>query len=116
MNTAVAQMDKVTQQNAASAEECASASEELSAQAETLKGIVGDMVALVTGSRRQFSVSGFTPPRRPAGGAARLTARRAPGIALTSAKPRQLPAPPAPPKVMKPNEVIPLGGDDFKDF
>ncbi|MHC4611781.1 MAG: methyl-accepting chemotaxis protein, partial [Planctomycetota bacterium] len=36
VNTAVGQMDKVTQQNAAGAEECASASEELSAQAETV--------------------------------------------------------------------------------
>jgi len=41
VNTAVAQMDKVTQQNAANAEESASAAEELSSQAEELQGMVG---------------------------------------------------------------------------
>ncbi|MHC4884603.1 MAG: methyl-accepting chemotaxis protein [Planctomycetota bacterium] len=49
VNTAVAQMDKVTQQNAANAEESASASEELSAQAEQMKDIVGELAALVGG-------------------------------------------------------------------
>jgi methyl-accepting chemotaxis protein len=41
INTAVAQMDKVTQQNAANSEESASASEELSSQAEELQKMVG---------------------------------------------------------------------------
>jgi methyl-accepting chemotaxis protein len=45
-------MDKVTQQNAAGAEECASASEELSAQAETVKGMVDELTAVVSGSGR----------------------------------------------------------------
>ena len=49
VNTAVSQMDKVTQQNAAGAEESASAAEELSAQAQTVKGMVGELVALVGG-------------------------------------------------------------------
>ncbi len=40
VNTAVAQMDKVTQANAEAAEQCASAAEELSAQADSLKGVV----------------------------------------------------------------------------
>jgi methyl-accepting chemotaxis protein len=40
VNTAVAQMDKVTQQNAANSEESASASEELSSQAEELQSMV----------------------------------------------------------------------------
>jgi methyl-accepting chemotaxis protein len=50
VNTAVSQMDKVTQQNAANAEESASASEELSAQAEQMQGIVSELVTLVGGS------------------------------------------------------------------
>jgi len=53
VNTAVGQMDKVTQQNAANAEESASASEELSAQAETMAGIVDELVSLVSGSSAQ---------------------------------------------------------------
>ena len=48
-NTAVAQMDKVTQQNAANAEESASASKELSAQAQAVKAIIGELVSLVGG-------------------------------------------------------------------
>ncbi len=50
INTAVAQMDKVTQQNAANAEESASASEELNAQAEALNAIVEQLVSLVEGA------------------------------------------------------------------
>ena len=50
VNTAVAQMDKVTQQNASGAEESASASEELAAQAQNVKGMVNELVALVGGS------------------------------------------------------------------
>jgi len=49
INTAVGQMDRVTQSNAAAAEESASAAEELAAQAETLKTIVTDLVVLVDG-------------------------------------------------------------------
>jgi hypothetical protein len=43
-------MDKVTQSNAASAEESASASEELTAQAETMRESVRSLEALVGGS------------------------------------------------------------------
>jgi len=50
LNTAVAQMDKVTQQNAANAQESASASAELNAQAESVKGVVDQLVSLVEGS------------------------------------------------------------------
>ncbi len=50
VNTAVSQMDKVTQQNAANAEESASASEELSAQAESMQQVVQELVTLVGGA------------------------------------------------------------------
>ncbi len=43
-------MDKVIQQDAASAEESASASEEMNAQAERMKDFVGELVALVEGT------------------------------------------------------------------
>ena len=51
VNTAVSEMDKVTQQNAAGAEESASAAEELSAQAATLKGVVEELGAMVSGAQ-----------------------------------------------------------------
>ena len=51
VNTAVSQMDKVTQQNAANAEESASASEELSSQAGHMDQIVKELAALVGGNK-----------------------------------------------------------------
>lgn len=72
VNTAVAQMDKVTQQNAANAEQTASASEELSAQAESMLSSVEELVVLVNGasaknsSARKASLKGsdFKPASR----------------------------------------------------
>jgi methyl-accepting chemotaxis protein len=49
INTAVGQMDKVTQSNAANAEESAAASEELNAQAMSMKEAVTELLALVGG-------------------------------------------------------------------
>ena len=43
-------MDYVTQKNAASAEESASASEELNAQAESMLDIVGELMTIIGGS------------------------------------------------------------------
>jgi methyl-accepting chemotaxis protein len=50
INTAVAEMDKVVQNNASSAEESASASEEMNAQAEQMRDMVGELVSLVEGT------------------------------------------------------------------
>jgi methyl-accepting chemotaxis protein len=47
VNKAMGEMDTVTQQNAANAEESAAAAEELSAQAETMQGFVDDLVNMV---------------------------------------------------------------------
>ena len=49
VNTAVGQMDKVTQSNAANAEESASATEKLNAQAESMREAVNDLQRLVDG-------------------------------------------------------------------
>lgn len=49
INTAVSEMDRLTQQNAAGAEESASSAEELSAQANTMLAMVSDLVQVVTG-------------------------------------------------------------------
>ncbi|HSR10750.1 MAG TPA: methyl-accepting chemotaxis protein, partial [Thermodesulfobacteriota bacterium] len=52
VSRAVADMDKVTQTNAASAEESASAAEQLNGQAERVKEIVEKLARLVRGQRR----------------------------------------------------------------
>ena len=51
VNIAVNEMDKVVQQNAANAEESASASEEMAAQAEQLREYVYDLIILVAGRK-----------------------------------------------------------------
>jgi methyl-accepting chemotaxis protein len=51
VNTAVTEMDKVTQSNAASAEESASAAEEMTAQAEALKEAVTELLRMVDGHK-----------------------------------------------------------------
>jgi len=82
---AVSQMDKVTQGNAAGAEESASASEELSAQAEMMRDSVRSLQGLVGGgAAAATSVAASTAP----GPVERPVAR-----ALTATKP-QLQVPP----------------------
>jgi methyl-accepting chemotaxis protein len=59
INTAVGQMDQVTQSNAASAEESAAASEELNAQAVTMKESVEELMRLVEGDRQTAKAQTF---------------------------------------------------------
>jgi methyl-accepting chemotaxis protein len=104
INKAVSEMNSVTQQVAANAEESASASEELNAQSEQMKGVVGELVALVGGGANGHQAAS----RRPAAGlknrlgSLRQTLGR--GKAPAAGGPR------------KPEQVIPLEDDNFKDF
>jgi methyl-accepting chemotaxis protein len=114
VNTAVAEMDKVTQSTAASAEESAAASEELNAQAEQMKVFVEDLVRVV-GGNVDGSRSVHTSAISHAG-----NGRKAAGHSHLSLK--------APVKktvsqgVFKakgkttPEEIIPMGDGQFKDF
>jgi methyl-accepting chemotaxis protein len=61
INSAIAQMEKVTQSNASSAEESASAAEELSAQAETLRDLVGKLRRLVGGKTEGTNTQFHSP-------------------------------------------------------
>jgi methyl-accepting chemotaxis protein len=66
INTAVSEMDKVTQENAAGAEESASAAEQLNAQAQTVKGMVDELMALVGRTNAsQTSIRTAAPGQRP---------------------------------------------------
>ena len=70
VNMAVSQMDKVTQSNAASAEENAASSEEMSAQAATLQDIVGQLQKIVSDQQPSAaSRPAGQPARRPAAAA-----------------------------------------------
>lgn len=60
INSAVSQMDRVTQQNASAAEESAAASEEMAAQSSSAKGFVDELVQMVKGSDGSSPVSTST--------------------------------------------------------
>jgi methyl-accepting chemotaxis protein len=67
VNSSVSQMDKVTQANAANAEESASASEELNTEAVQLNTVVNELTAIVGGSATQTQAAAKTavPNRGP---------------------------------------------------
>jgi methyl-accepting chemotaxis protein len=115
-------MDTVVQSNAANAEESASAAEELFAQAEQMKGVVGGLVTLVSGNNDHSHASPRTrlslPGTRPRSGLA-PTPPRAALAAGPGSHPDQAFSPrPSNGKSrpLSPEEVIPLETDGFKDF
>jgi methyl-accepting chemotaxis protein len=107
INLAAGEMDKIVQQNAANAEESASASEEMSAQAMQMRQFVADLLAVVGGSgngnSHHITITEQSPktdefPLAPAIKARKLeTTGRGAGI-------------------VKPELVIPMEDQDFKDF
>lgn len=117
INTAVTQVDKVTQSNAANAEESAAAAEELNAQAEAMKQSVGGLLALVSGrdSRSLPGSSGPAPVRRP-----RLHDEREPIAPAAKAHKSGGPisktlVPPLPGNAAAPKAAIPMPGE-FHEF
>jgi methyl-accepting chemotaxis protein len=117
VNIAVTQMDRVTQTNAASAEESASASEELNGQAESLKDAVANLQQLVGGSGQSQSAEHIALQRKIVR-AKTAASRKAAPVALqgngtthrTHRKSVPLAASPA-----RRDEEIPLEGD-FENF
>ncbi|MDY6792842.1 MAG: methyl-accepting chemotaxis protein [Thermodesulfobacteriota bacterium] len=112
VNVAVTEMDKVVQANAAGAEETASASEEMNAKAEEMKGFVGNLVTLVTGSsngKRSYTDSAKPAKKVPSGKKAKVAQPVSEaGKALKKMVAHQA-------NEVSPQQVIPLD-DDFKDF
>ncbi len=112
INSAVGQMDKVTQSNAASAEESAAAAEELNAQSLAMKQAVGELMMLVSGTITGNSsrAQGFAQP---------ITTVASHGHMNGSGKARF-----SKPLAVKRSEPVTHGGDrnaiplegDFKDF
>ena len=123
VNTAVTQMDKVTQSNAANAEESAAAAEELNAQAEALKAAVAQLLRLVDGAGSQ-SIASASPTTVRNPGANRSAGRtNKPAVVAHSNGHGHHPAPtrakqPAPAPALASSTrhaEIPMEGD-FKDF
>jgi methyl-accepting chemotaxis protein len=59
LNSAVGEMDQVTQSSAASAEESASAAQEMKAQVQLMKQVVGSLMQLVGDGRELAEAAGF---------------------------------------------------------
>jgi methyl-accepting chemotaxis protein len=119
VNTAVTQMDKVTQSNAASAEESASAAEEMTAQAESLKEAVAELLRLVDGQKSYqgstAKVSAARPVRYPTATATSRARVTPPGNGGEAPARATRPAPALVTAGGRKNGGIPMEGD-FKDF
>jgi methyl-accepting chemotaxis protein len=102
ISTAMSQMDKVTQSNAASAEESASAAGQLTIQAEHLMHAVDDMSFIVYGTHINAIAPGKNPNKRPPKPKANLNPAPAP--------PRKQPA-----RVAE-TKALPMDSDDDFEF
>jgi methyl-accepting chemotaxis protein len=92
VNIAVSQMDKVTQSNAASAEESASAAQELNAQAHVLRGVVGELLKLVGSANEPISTGDASAPKPAAADAPRKPAVAPAGKTSSNGHGRKSPA------------------------
>ncbi len=114
VNIAVTEMDKVTQQNAATAEESASASEELNAQAEEMKAFVGELAAMVGGNATALQDRSGSLRRPKIGGPARQSPKKALTVVKKPLKGKAMTLNRA--QEIHPNDIIPMDENDFKDF
>ncbi|MDR2340425.1 MAG: methyl-accepting chemotaxis protein [Deltaproteobacteria bacterium] len=101
ITTAMSQMDKVTQSNAASAEESASAAGQLSIQAENLMRAVDDMSGIVYGNS--------APP-------AHTSSRGKPAGPSQKPKPALSPPPARKPARQAETKALPMDSDDDFEF
>jgi methyl-accepting chemotaxis protein len=109
VNTAVTEMDKVTQSNAANAEESASAAEEMNSQAEQMKAMVRELAAIVGGSDNGAAKNSASIERVSKNQRQRALAAPAKKDINKAMLVHQA-------KKVTPEQVIPLGDEDFKDF
>lgn len=114
INRAVAEMDKVTQQNAANAEESASASEELSAQSQQMMDYVHQLTTLVGGTAASGSLHSGTRSRTISHSSRLIKPQIHKSFPKKLSK--QTPASATAAREVRPEQVIPLDDDDFNDF
>ena len=119
MNTAVTEMDRVTQQTAANAEESASAAEEMNAQAQQMRSYVEELAGVIGGDTNEGE-AGSAPKalalELPEGMSERR--KKLPRSASLGEKAAGKVSP-KPKKIVRPEVLIPFGEDgneNFKDF
>lgn len=109
ISTAVDEMNQVTQKNAAGAEESASASQQMNAQADAMRTLVTDLVGMVgahgetygTKVPKKMELHGKTFPKRPGSGSA-------PKLTASKERPAD--------REVRPEQLIPMDENDFSDF
>lgn len=111
VNIAVAEMEKVTQQNAASSEESAAAAVELIAQAEQMRGFVGELENLVGAGKKAVK-------RSPAKNSAIARAVEQRAVIAPARQPAALATVAARETRSQAEQIIPLddGFNEFDDF
>ena len=102
----MAERDKVTRQNAANAEETASASEVLKSQADEMRFVLKQLMAMVDGKNGQAESAGHTR-NTAVPGASRKTLPPPGKKSTGKAKPAL---------EVSPEQVIPFEEDEFRDF
>jgi len=107
VNLAVSEMDKVTQQNAANAEESASSSEEMNAQAAQMKGMVDELVRIVGSSSQREVINDDQNIRQIQSLKNNFSHQKHQNKLTIEKKHREV----------RPEQIIPFdNNDDFKDF
>ena len=117
INTAVANMDKVTQDAVANVEESASASEEMNAQAEQMKIFICDLMQVLNGSGNMKGKVDYESAKSVHVHEAKrplvidmMKEKTGKDLLLPMTK-KGLKS-----KIVRPEDIIPLGEDKFKDF
>ena len=113
VNRAVTEMDKVTQRNASSAEESASASQQMNAQAELLKGMVHDLTSIVGNRANTEQASAMLEEE--------VVDNEENSMITSSSEKKSVPpsekkSVSAAANEVSPHQVIPFEDDDYKDF
>jgi methyl-accepting chemotaxis protein len=108
INKALQEMDTVVQSNAATAEESASASEELFAESNTLLGHVRELQALITGEGGRDSGATISQTRS--------NQARGKNTGIRPLLPQKQPQPRAISQKSTAKEVIPFDNEEFEDF
>ncbi|MFH0881113.1 MAG: methyl-accepting chemotaxis protein [Lentisphaerota bacterium] len=103
ISTSTNELEKVVQQNAANAEESASAAEELASQSREFNGIVSDLIHIIQGSSEKGQSSQKTSLAHSRKKALPAAEARKPEAKRVS-------------RDTKPEEVIPLDDQEFKEF
>ncbi len=114
ITNAVNQMNQVTQETASSAEESASSAEELSSQAQLLQGLAQDLANIISGHIKNGRLASndarllaHASASKPSGANNRISSH----VRKINANARE-----SGPRVIKPDEAIPLDSKDLKEF